>query len=104
MIARAWHGATRASDAEAYAEFLNRTGVKDYRATPGNRGAYVLRRVSGDLAHLLLLTLWDSMDAVRKFAGPDAEKAVYYPEDEQFLLAKEPQVTHYEVLVQQGIS
>ena len=99
MIARAWHGTTRATDAEAYAEFLNRTGVKDYRATPGNRGVYVLRRVSGDRAHFLLLTLWDSLDAVRKFAGPDAEKAVYYPEDQQFLLAMEPHVTHYEVLV-----
>jgi hypothetical protein len=49
-------------------------------------------------AYLLLLTLWDSLDAIRAFAGPDMERAKYYPEDEAFLLELEPTVTHYEVL------
>jgi heme-degrading monooxygenase HmoA len=60
---------------------------------------YALRRVDGDRAHFLLISLWDSMDAIRKFAGPEPEKAVYYPEDKDFLLEFEPNVTHYEVLV-----
>ena len=100
MIARAWHGVTPASKADAYVEFLKRTGLRDYRSTPGNYGAYVLRRVEGDRAHFLLISLWESMDAIRKFAGPEPEKAVYYDVDKEFLLEFEPQVTHYDVLVQ----
>ena len=98
MIARIWHGMTPAGKAEAYAEFLKRKGLSDYRATEGFRGVYVLRRIEADRAHFLLVSLWDSMDAIRKFAGPDAEKAFYYPEDKEFLLEFEPSVTHYEVL------
>ncbi len=104
MIARAWHGAVKAADSDAYAEFLNRKGLKDYYATPGNRGVYVFRKVSADRADFLLITLWDSFDAIRAFTGPDPEKAVYYPEDNDFLLEFEPNVTHYEVLIAPGVS
>ena len=100
MIARAWHGMTPASKADAYFELLKRTGMKDYRSTPGNYGAYVLRRMEGDRAHFLLISLWESMDAIRKFAGPEPEQARYYPEDKDFLLEFEPQVVHYDVLAQ----
>ncbi len=98
MIARIWHGVTPASKADAYVDFLNRTGVPDYRATEGNRGVYVLRRIEGDQAHFLTLTFWDSWEAIARFAGEDIEKARYYPEDVDFLLAFEPRVTHYEVV------
>jgi heme-degrading monooxygenase HmoA len=54
--------------------------------------------MEGDEVHFLLLTLWDSLDAIRAFAGPDVERAKYYPEDEGFLIELEPTVTHYEVL------
>jgi heme-degrading monooxygenase HmoA len=100
MIARTWHGMTRAADAESYADFLQRTAAPHYGATPGNRGFFMLRRLEGDQAHFLLLTLWDSYDAIRQFAGPDVEKAHYYPEDKEFLLEFEPHVKHYEVLLQ----
>ena len=98
MIARIWHGITPASKADAYVDFLNKTGVADYRATPGNLGVHVLRRIEGDRAHFLTLTFWDSVEAIKKFAGPDYEKARYYPEDQDFLLEFEEQVTHYEVV------
>jgi len=98
MIARTWHGMTDASRADEYLDYLNRTGVPDYRATPGNLGVYLLRRIEGDVAHFLLLTLWESEEAIHRFAGPEIEKARYYPEDEQFLLELEPTVTHYDVL------
>jgi heme-degrading monooxygenase HmoA len=98
MIARTWHGITPAAKADAYIDFLNTSGIPDYKATEGNRGVYVLRRIEGDIAHFLLLSLWDSYDAIRKFAGDDVEKAHYYPEDKDFLLEFEPTVTHYEVL------
>jgi len=98
MIARTWHGMTDASRADEYLDYLNKTGVPEYRATQGNLGVYVLRRIEGNVAHFLLLTLWESEEAIKRFAGPDMEVAKYYPEDEQFLLELEPMVTHYEVM------
>ncbi len=100
MIARIWHGATPAGQAEAYFDYLNQTGLPDYRATPGNRGVTVLRRVEGDQAHFVLISFWESLEVIRNFAGAELEKARYYPEDEAFLLELEPTVTHYEVLAQ----
>ncbi len=98
MIARTWHGAVPLAKAHAYHAYLLKTGVPDYQGTPGNRGVTVLRRTEGDLAHFLLITLWESWDAIRAFAGDDVDRARYYPEDEAFLLELEPTVTHYEVL------
>jgi heme-degrading monooxygenase HmoA len=62
-------------------------------STRGNRGVYTLRRVADGQCEFLLLTLWDSWEAIKAFAGPDYGKAVYYPEDEKFLLSLEPHVT-----------
>ncbi len=100
MIARIWHGETAAAKSEEYLHYLNETGVPDYRATQGNRSVYVLRRIEGDRAHFLTLSFWDSIDDVKRFAGPDPERARYYPEDEEFLLDFEPEVGHYEVVVE----
>jgi heme-degrading monooxygenase HmoA len=97
MIARTWAGATRAADADAYLDYLHATGLSAYRATPGNRGVLALRRVEGDRAEFLLLSLWDSEDAIRRFAGDDIGRAVFYAEDERFLVARDEQVNHYEV-------
>ena len=102
MIARIWHGVTTAAKADEYLDYLNRTGVPDYQATQGNRGVYVLRRTEGARAHFLTLSFWDSMEAIKGFAGPDPGIARYYPEDEEFLLDFEPTVEHYEVLVGPG--
>ena len=99
MIARTWHGRVPAAKADAYFAYLQRTGIPDYQRTPGNRGVYVFRRVEGGEAHFLLTSLWDSLEAIRAFAGDDLERARYYPEDTAYLLELEPKVTHYEVLV-----
>ena len=69
MIARTWHGVTEAAKADEYLDYLNKTGVAEYRATPGNLGVYVLRRIEGNRAHFLLLTLWESEEAIKRFAG-----------------------------------
>lgn len=100
MIARTWHGVVPEAKAERYHEYLKATGIPDYRKTPGNRGVYVFRRTEGNLTHFLLLTVWDSVDDIKAFAGDDIERARYYPEDEEYLLELEPEVTHYEVLEQ----
>ncbi|HWB41265.1 MAG TPA: hypothetical protein VG500_08405 [Gemmatimonadales bacterium] len=99
MIARTWAGATRAADADAYLEYLHTTGFPEYLATPGNRGVLALRRIQGDRAEFLLLTLWESEDAIRRFAGDQIGQAVYYPEDERFLVARDDHVNHYEVML-----
>ena len=99
MIARIWHGITPADKADDYYAFLQRTGVTDYQATDGNRSVYVLRRIDGDQAHFLLLTLWDSVEAIKRFAGEDYRKAHYYPEDKDYLLEFEEHVVHYDVLL-----
>ena len=98
MIARSWRGATKARDAEVYLDYLHRTGFAEYRRTPGNRGVLGLRRIVDDRAEFLLISLWDSRDAIRAFAGEDIEKAVFYPEDERFLVEREDHVSHYEVV------
>ena len=58
----------------------------------------VLRRVYEGKSEFTLISLWDSWDAIKAFAGPDYENAVYYPEDEKFLEERGPSVIHYEVL------
>jgi heme-degrading monooxygenase HmoA len=97
MIARIWHGTTEAEKADAYIELLNETGIPDYRNTPGNQGAYVLRRIENDKAHFWTLSFWDSLEAIKSFAGEAYEQARYYPRDREFLLEFEPSVQHYEV-------
>ena len=57
----------------------------------------MLRRQQGEHCEIVLISLWDSMAAVRAFAGENPERSVYYPEDEQYLLEMEPLVRHYEV-------
>jgi len=97
MIARIWHGRTKASDADAYLDYLFKSGIPAYRTTTGNRGAWVLRRLDGDTAHFITLSFWESRDAIVAFAGIEIGVAKYYAEDEKYLLELEPTVTHYEL-------
>ncbi len=99
MIARVWRGAVRPGDGDAYAAYLNETGVREIRATPGNRGVLVLRRDTPEQTEFTFISMWESMDAIRRFAGDDVERAHYYQRDQEFLLALEPTVTHHDVSV-----
>ena len=98
MIARIWRGVTREADKDRYFEYLQKTGLKDYAAIPGNQGVWVLRRMLEGRAEFTLISLWDSWDAIKAFAGPHYENAVYYPEDKKFLFELAPHVLHYDVL------
>jgi heme-degrading monooxygenase HmoA len=98
MLARTWRGATRSEDAETYLDYLHRTGFAEYRKAAGNRGVLGLRRVTMEKAEFLLISLWDSTEAIRQFAGDDIEKAVFYPEDERFLIERDERVSHFEVV------
>jgi heme-degrading monooxygenase HmoA len=97
MIARIWRGAVRADDGDAYEQYIWETGMQEYGATPGNRGAWMLRRTLGENEEFVTLSLWDSLDAVRAFAGEAYETAVFYPEDDRFLVERDLETTHYEV-------
>jgi heme-degrading monooxygenase HmoA len=97
MIMRVWRGITPKDQADAYLEHLQQTALPALAGQPGQRGAWVLRRVQGDRCEIVLLSLWDSLDAVRAFAGDQPERAVYFAEDDKFLLDMEPLVRLYEV-------
>lgn len=101
MIARVWHGAVPLEKADGYSKYLadSDLGVRDYQRVPGNRGVCLLRRVQGDRVHFLLISLWDSREAIEGYAGPDIDQARYFPYDRECLLEAEPNVVHYEVLV-----
>lgn len=77
MIARTWHGAVDKTKADEYHSYLLATGVPDLESTPGNLGVYVLRRLDQEVAHLQLISLWDSVDSIRAFAGDPVETARY---------------------------
>ena len=98
MIARYWKGDVPADKAAAYHLYLQATGIPGLQGTPGNKGVFVLRNIEDDVAHFLLISLWETLDAIRAFAGNEIERAQYYPEDADYLLELEPTVTHYQVL------
>jgi heme-degrading monooxygenase HmoA len=98
MIARRWHGRVSAAKAEEYLQLMKHVGLPDYRSTQGNRGAWCLHRRDGDVVHVEMFTLWDDLDAIRRFAGDELLKAKYYDFDPDFLLEIEPEVTHFEVI------
>ncbi|MGZ4549613.1 MAG: antibiotic biosynthesis monooxygenase family protein [Blastococcus sp.] len=99
MIARIWRGWVRTEDREAYVEYIERTGIAEYRDTPGNQGAWMLARDLGDdRTEIVTFSFWSSRDAIRGFAGDDIEQAVFYPEDDRFLVERETTVTHFEVV------
>lgn len=97
MIMRIWRGITPKEQADAYLEHLQQTALHTLAAQTGQRGAWVLRRVQGDHCEFQLLSLWDCLDDVRAFAGDQPERAVYFAEDDKFLLDMEPLVRLYEV-------
>jgi heme-degrading monooxygenase HmoA len=96
MITRIWHGMTPTSKSDEYLDLMRTIAIPDYRSTPGNHGAYALRRIEGETAHFLMVTFWESEEAIRAFAGNDITVAKYYDFDKNFLLARERSSIHYE--------
>ncbi len=97
-IARLWFGSTNDEDADAYVDYLERTGAAAHRATSGNRGSLVLRRRRGGRAEFLVLSFWESEEAIARFAGEPIDRAIYFPEDERFLVDRRDEIDHYEVV------
>ena len=98
MIARIWRGWIRTEDTAKYVEYIERTGLAEYRATPGNSGAQMLTRNLGDgRTEVLTLSWWLKLADIEAFAGKDISAAKYYPEDDRFLIERDDVVGHFEV-------
>jgi hypothetical protein len=98
-ILRRWSARIRSSDEQAYAGYIARTGLDEYRATPGNLGCQMLMRSLGDgSTEVTTLSWWSSMESIRAFAGEEVDRAVYYPEDDRFLLEKPDRVEHHRIV------
>ena len=82
---------------------MKERAAPDYGSVAGLNNLFFTRRNEGDVAHFLLVTVWDSINSVRNFAGENPDIAKYYPEDDGYLLEKEKYSQNYEVFhSQQG--
>ena len=97
MIARIWHGIVPVSKSAEHPKLMQKLAIRDYTATPGNRGAWCLHRSEGDVTHFLNLTFWDDFDTIKRFAGEDYGRVRYYDFDPDYLIEMEPHVQHYEI-------
>ena len=99
MIGRLWHGWTTPDDASRYEEHLRRETFPSLHGIEGYVDGYVLRRDSGDRVDFAVLTLWESLEAIRVFAGDDYETAVVPPAARRVLGGFDERVEHYEVAI-----
>ncbi len=97
-IVRTWTGWIRSKDRAEYGAYLEKTGLREYRETPGNIGAYAMfRDVENDPAEIVTVSLWISVESISAFAGDTITDAVFYPEDDRFLVDRETTVKHYTI-------
>jgi heme-degrading monooxygenase HmoA len=100
MIARHWRGWTKVEDADGYESLLKEKMLPGLRGISGYSGGYVLRKDSLVESEFVVVNLFDSLEALKNFAGPDYSIAVFEPEAKLFLSRIEPFATHYEVRAQ----
>ena len=100
VILREWRGRVPHDKTDAYLEFLDTRGTRGYATTPGHRGTWVLLDTESEpgVTEFTLLTLWESTESIKAFAGDDIGRAVYYPEDDDLLLEKPERLRHYTVV------
>jgi heme-degrading monooxygenase HmoA len=98
MIVRIWHGKAVGEQAHAYERHVSARVFPALGAIGGNKGAFLLRRDTDDGAEFVVLTIWDSMEAVREFAGDDPEVAVVEPNARAVLSSFDEFVRHYQLV------
>jgi heme-degrading monooxygenase HmoA len=98
MIARLWHGYTHATNAPIYEQMLLTDILPGIHRVAGYKGCYLLQRQNGGEVEFITVTLWESLDAVRQFAGPDYTKSVIAPQAEALLTRHDPESVHYQCL------
>jgi len=97
MIARVWKGWTSPENADAYEKLLREVVYPALQKINGYRGGYILRQDGGDETEFVTVNLFESLEAVRAFAGPDYDKPVFEPEARRLLSKVEPIAHHYDV-------
>lgn len=97
MIARIWKGEVPLDRSDEYLERMRTVALPDYKSTAGNMGAYCLHRLHDDRAEFLMLTFWDSREAIKAFNGDDISVAKYYDFDAEVLLEMVPNSDHYDM-------
>jgi heme-degrading monooxygenase HmoA len=97
MIARHWRGWTEIQNADAYESLLKNTVLPGLKEIEGYRGGYIFRNDSEHESEFVVINFFDSIEAVKKFAGPNYAVAVFEPEARRLLSRIEPTATHYEV-------
>jgi heme-degrading monooxygenase HmoA len=102
MISRVWHGWTKRENADSYERMLQATILPGIHRVAGFRGADLLRRDAGDEVEFVTVTLFDSLDAVRAFAGSDYEKAVIHDDARRLLTRYDERSMHYETVARVG--
>jgi heme-degrading monooxygenase HmoA len=97
MTVRIWRGAVAKSDGDAVRALYERHRVAGYASSEGNRGVWMLRRDVDDKTEFVMFMLWESIDAVKAFAGERPEVAVFYPEDDRYPIERDEFVLRFEV-------
>ena len=99
MIARIWRGSTLPTKANDYVRHLQMSVLPELRQINGFQGVYLMRRDSSEAVEFIVLTLWESMDAIRKFAGENAEVAVVASAAQVLFREYDSTVKHFEVVL-----
>jgi heme-degrading monooxygenase HmoA len=99
VIARHWRGWTLVENGDAYERLLREQVFPALQGIAGYRGGYVLRSDGAHEAEFVVVSLFDSLEAVRRFAGADYAVPVFEPEAKQLLSRIEPTAAHYEVRI-----
>jgi heme-degrading monooxygenase HmoA len=99
LIGRIWHGKTPAAKADDYTHYIFDAGIKKIAAITGNRGVELLRMDGTPNTEFMVISYWDSIDAVKRFAGEHYTQTHNLPRDPEFLVDMEPTVRHFSVLV-----
>lgn len=97
-IARMWQAQSTPEKEDEYRRYVTGEVFPSLRAIQGHRGAYLLRRAVAGAIELVVITFWESMEAVRRFAGAEADRAVVDPEAKPHLTSFDDFVTHFEVV------
>jgi len=97
MIARVWHGYTKPEDADAYEAMLKPELLPGIGRVKGYQSSYLLRRENGDEVEFITIMLWDSIEAIRAFAGQDYESSMVPEERRKYLSRHDVKAAHYQV-------
>jgi heme-degrading monooxygenase HmoA len=97
MVARIWHGRTRADKADDYRQYLFDVGVKKIATLPGNRGVQMMVSRTAEQGEFMIISYWDSIDAIKGYAGANYTKVHDLPRDKEFLIDHESLVRHFDL-------